>query len=196
MIDTVLSILYWFARPSIAAWAGAIATLAALFLAEPRRHMRRPLRFLRKAPRIVIVWLVIAWILSQLAGPGRGGAGTGGGRGETQGPGQASHAGGGNADLVLRLRFLPRDNEPKEAKDFICVLRTEWTDGAAQEKTVTGKDLIDFELNLRVALQQLRDRPGRVIIERIPYPGEGVLRRIRITLQQVWPDQLYEEVEP
>src|SRR5438067_642611 len=118
MIDTVLSILYWFARPSIAAWAGAVATLVALFLAEPRRHLRRPIRFLRKAPRILIVWLIIAWLLSQLAGPGQGGAGTGGGRGDSQGPGQQGRASGGNSELILRLRFLPGENQTKQAKDF------------------------------------------------------------------------------
>ena len=40
MFETFLSILYWFARPSIAAWAGAVATIVAVFLAEPRRPCR------------------------------------------------------------------------------------------------------------------------------------------------------------
>jgi len=194
-MDTFLGILYWFARPSIAAWAGAAATLAACFLAEPRRHIRRPLRFLRRAPRIIVVWLIIAWLLSQIGERGMGGSGHGGGKGQLQGAGsfQGSNASGDSA--VVRIRFLP-DETKQRARDFTCLVRLEPREGITREETIRANDLLQFEQQLLATLRQFSDRPGSVIVERRPYPGEGTLKRVHSLVERLWPDMVYEEIEP
>lgn len=195
MIDTLLGILYWFARPSIAAWAGAVATLAACFLAEPRRHLRRPFLFLRRAPRILIVWLIIAWLLSLLGARGLGGAGTGGGRGDAQGSGVFEGAAYAGSSAVVRIRFLP--GEVKErARDFECLVRLEPKEGITREEAVRAGDLLQFEQRLLSALRQIGERPGKVVVERRPYPGDGTLKRVHSLVLRLWPDMVYEEVEP
>lgn len=196
MLDTFLSILYWFARPSIAAWAGAVATVVAVFLAEPRRHLRRPLRFVGRIPRIILVWLIIAWCLSQLAGPGSGGAGKGGGKGDATGPWIHANTNYGDGGATLRIRFIPHPADQTRASDFICVLRRESDDGNADEKKIAADTLAGFEQQLNRALKQLNDRPSKVIVERRPHPGEGVLRLIHAQVEKVWPSLVYEEVEP
>lgn len=195
MIDTFLGILYWFARPSIAAWAGAAATLAACFLAEPRRHLRRPLRFLRRVPRILLVWLIIAWLLSQIGARGLGGSGHGGGKGDTQGAGIFQGTTTSASSAVVRIRFLP-DETMERARDFTCLVRLEPKEGITREETVRAGDLLQFEQQLTTTLRQLGDRPGRVIVERRPYPGDGVLKRIHSLVDHLWPDMVYEEIEP
>ena len=196
MFETFLSILYWFARPSIAAWAGAVATVVAVFLAEPRRHLRRPVRFLGRIPRIILVWLIIAWCLSQLAGPGTGGAGKGGGKGDVTGPWLHANTNYGGAGAILRIRFVSQPANRELASDFICLLRRESEDGQAEERKIAADTLSGFEQQLQRALKQLEDRPGKVIVERRPHPGEGVLRLIHAQVEKLWPRIIYEEVEP
>jgi hypothetical protein len=195
MIDTAMSVLYWFARPSIAGWAGSVATVLTLFLVEPRRHLRQPCKFLRRIPRIIIIWLIIAWILSQLAGRGSGGAGTGGGKGDATGP--WVHAGthlGGSA-LVVRIRFVAQDTNKSLPYDFMCLVRLE-AEKEAQERKIVADNLNDFDQQLLRLFKAVGERPGKVIVERQPSPGEGVLRLIRSKVEEVWPNLIYEEVEP
>lgn len=196
MIETFLSILYWFARPSIAAWAGAVATVVAVFLAEPRRHLRHPMRLIGRLPRIIIVWLIIAWILSQLAGRGTGGAGRGGGHGDTLGPWIHNSTTYGQDPNTVRIRFLPQPQKKELASDFICFVRLETGDGEAQERKLTADSLLDFEQQLERALKSMPERPGRVLVERQPSPGSGVLRLIHRVVAKTWPNLVYEEVEP
>jgi hypothetical protein len=196
MIDTLLGLVYWFARPSIAAWAGAVATLVACFLADPRRHIRRPIRFLRKVPRILIIWLIIAWLLSQLGPRGLGGGGTGGGKGESQGAGLYEGQNYGGTSTVVRIRFLPAETDTQLARDFTCLVRVEPREGITREQTVKAGDLLQFEQELQTALRHIGERPGKVIVERQPFPGEGALKRIHAVIHRVWPDLIYEEVEP
>lgn len=193
IFDTLLSVMYWFARPSIAAWAGAVATVVAVFLAEIRRNVRQPCRFLRRMPRILIIWLVVAWCLSQLAGRGLGGAGTGGGKGDAIGPWLHSHTAPGGDTLTIRLRFIPQKDNPDLASDFVCMVRLE-TESDAQESKVVGDTLAEFEQQLERTLKGISEPPGRVVVEKQPSPGEGVLRRIRIIVQKRWPDVPYAEV--
>lgn len=196
VIDTFLSILYWFARPSIAAWAGAVATVVAVFLAEPRRHLRHPMRLIGRIPRIIIVWLIIAWMLSQLAGRGTGGAGRGGGHGDTIGPWVHNNTSDGNEASTVRIRFIPQPGKKELASDFICIVRIETTGGETQERKLVGDTLLDFEQQLERALKGMPERPGRVIVEKQPNPGNGVLRIIHTLVQKIWPNLAYEEVEP
>ncbi|MFO0812152.1 MAG: hypothetical protein U0796_02975 [Gemmatales bacterium] len=196
MFETFLSILYWFARPSIAAWAGAVATVVAVFLAEPRRHLRAPLRFLGRIPRIIIVWLIIAFLLSQLAGRGAGGAGSGGGRGDTQGPWVFDKTSDGSAAYVVKIRFVAQPGKTELASDFLCIVRIETQDGVAEERKLMADTLADFEQQLERRLRSLSDRPSKLIVERMPYPGEGVLRLIHSQVEKIWPDLPYEEVAP
>ena len=188
--------MYWFARPSIAAWAGATATIVACFLFEPRRHLRHPLRFLARVPRLVIIWLIIAWILSQLAGRGLGGAGRGGGFGDTIGFGTFSGTTFGGSAASLRLRFLPQESNRHLAVDFTCLVRLEEPDGQTMERKLTAETLFDFEQQLERFFQSLPERPGRMMVEKQPAPGEGVLRRIRSLVERHWPSMLYEELDP
>jgi hypothetical protein len=196
LFDTLLSILYWFARPSIAAWAGAVATVIAVFLAEPRRHLRRPMKFLGRIPRIIIIWLIIAWILSQLAGLGSGGAGKGGGQGDAAGSWIHANTNYGGAGGTLRIRFVPQPAKKELARDFVCLVRLESPDGEAQERKVSAENLLGFEQQLQRVFKELAERPGKVIVERQPSPGEGVLRIIHSQVEKVWPNLIYEEVEP
>jgi hypothetical protein len=196
MIETILGVLWWFARPSIAAWAGAVATLVACFFADFRRHSRRPIRFLRRAPRILIIWLIIAWLLSQIGPRGLGGAGTGGGKGDNQGAGFAEGVNYGGSAAVVRIRFLPNDAAKERARDFTCLVRLEPKEGITQEETIRAGDLLQFEQQLLTTLRQFPDRPGRVIVERRPFPGDGVLKRVHSLVNRQWPDMIYEEIEP
>lgn len=196
MFETFLSILYWFARPSIAAWAGAVATVVAVFLAEPRRHLRRPMKFLGRIPRIILVWLIIAWILSQLAGRGSGGAGNGGGQGDTAGSWIHANTNYGGPGVTVRIRFVPQNDKRELAVDFACIIRLETTEGEAQEHKIVGGNLAGFEQQLQRALKELPDRPAKVIVERRPDPGQGVLHLIHAQVEKVWPSLIYEEVEP
>lgn len=196
MFDTFLSILYWFARPSIAAWAGAVATVVAVFLAEPRRHLRRPMKFLGRIPRIILVWLIIAWILSQLAGRGSGGAGKGGGHGDATGSWIHANTNYGGSGAVVRIRFVPQAGDKQLARDFTCIVRWETDDGQAEERKISADTLNGFELQLARALKEMTERPGKLIVERRPSPGEGVLRLIHAQVEKVWPNLIYEEVDP
>lgn len=196
MFDTFLSILYWFARPSIAAWAGAVATVVAVFLAEPRRHLRRPIKFLGRIPRIILVWLIIAWILSQLAGRGTGGAGKGGGQGDTFGSWVHANTNYGGSGVTVRIRFVPREDQKELARDFICLIRLESAEGDAQEQKIVADNLAGFQQQVHRAFKELSERPGKVIVERRPSPGEGVLRLIHSQVEKLWPSLIYEEVEP
>jgi hypothetical protein len=196
VLDTFLAILYWFARPSIAAWAGAIATVIAIFLAEPRRHLRAPMRFLGRIPRVIVIWLIIAFLLSQLAGRGAGGAGTGGGRGDTQGPWVFDKTSDGSAAYLVKIRFIAQPGKSQLASDFVCIVRIETQDGVAEERKLMADSLADFEQQLERRLKSLSDRPARVIVERVPYPGEGLLQLLHRKVESIWPGQPYEEVEP
>lgn len=196
MFDTLLSILYWFARPSIAAWAGAVATVVAVFLAEPRRHLRRPIKFLGRIPRIIIIWLIIAWLLSQLAGRGSGGAGKGGGHGDVTGAWIHANTNYGGNKALVRIRFIPQDDKRELARDFTCVVRWESDDGMTEERTVHAESLAGYEQQLLRALKELNERPVKVVVERRPSPGEGVLRIVHSHIEKVWPNLIYEEVEP
>lgn len=196
MFDTLLSILYWFARPSIAAWAGAVATVVAVFLAEPRRHLRRPMKFLGRIPRIIIIWLIIAWILSQLAGRGSGGMGKGGGQGDATGSWLHANTNYGGSGVTVRIRFLPQAERKDLARDFVSLVRLESTEGEAQERKISADNLLGFEQQLQRLFKELPERPGRVIVERQPSPGDGVLRIIHSQVEKAWPNLIYEEVEP
>ena len=196
MFDTFLSILYRFARPSIAAWAGAVATIVAVFLAEPRRHLRRPMKFLGRIPRIILAWLIIAWILSQLAGRGAGGAGKGGGQGDATGSWIHANTNYGGAGGTVRIRFMPAADQKELARDFTCLIRLEAAEGNAQEHKIVAENLAGFEQQLQRAFKELSDRPGKVIVEKRPSPGDGVLRLIHAQVEKAWPSLIYEEVEP
>ncbi len=196
MIDWLLSVMYWFARPSIAAWAGATATIVACFLLEPRRNLRHPLRFLSRVPRVVIVWLIFAWILSQLAGRGMGGAGRGGGMGDAFGNWVYSGTTYGGSAASVRIRFLQQPENKTLAASFVCFVRLEEADGQTVEKKIAGDTLLDFEQQLERVLKSLSDRPARVLVEKQPAPGEGVLRLIHSKVERLWPSMIYEEVEP
>lgn len=196
MLETLLSVLYWFARPSIAAWAGAIATVVAVFLAEPRRHLRRPMKFLGRIPRIILVWLIIAWILSQLAGPGSGGVGKGGGHGDSTGSWMHANTNYGGSGATIRLRFVPKETQKEIAQDFTCVVRLETQEGEAQERRITAETLAGFEQQLLRLFKELDERPGKFVVERRPTPGDGILRLIHSQVEKIWPNLIYEEVEP
>ena len=154
------------------------------------------MKFLGRIPRIIIIWLIIAWILSQLAGRGSGGAGKGGGQGDSTGSWLHANTNYGGGGGTIRIRFLPQPDRKELARDFVCVVRLELPEGEAQERKISADNLLGFEQQLQRVLKELAERPGKVIVERQPSPGDGVLRLIHAQVEKAWPNLIYEEVEP
>jgi hypothetical protein len=193
---------HWLTTPSVIPWVGAIlAVLAAL--AVTGRAWFKDLRLLPlRILAVAALWLLGVGLLavllpkpepvpspsspSQQAPP------------PTTGPAPVVMVGGQlpsglSSNTILAIHFVPSEGDARVARDFACDLLL--LSGTAPEKIeVRGQNMAEFE---KLLVQNLRrvtvptdfKEPGAIIF-RVPFPGEGVLRRVREKVQHVLPEVL------
>jgi uncharacterized SAM-binding protein YcdF (DUF218 family) len=192
---------HWLTAPSVIPWIGAIlAALAAL--AVTGRAWFKDLRFLPvRLLGVAAVWLLGIGLLAALlpkpepvpspSPPSQ------------QAPPPSTESAqvvivtggqlpsGLSSNTILAIHFLPSEGDARVARDFACDLLL--LGGTAPENIeVRGQNMAEFE---KLLVQQLRrvtvpadfKEPGAVIF-RVPFPGEGVLRRVREKVQHVLPE--------
>lgn len=186
MIDFFINLGNWFIRPSVAAWAGAVAAIIAAMTIEPRTWRRRPLRAVKRAVRVALIWLIIAFLLTKWLPPGLGGKGTGGGQGDNTGSSL------GNLDwneplLIdarLSIQFRPMVSDPSRATDFACELYFQATGRQPIRHSVEAGNMDQFAQQFRERLNHFPKTQNLAVeIVANPFPGNGVLRKLQTILQ-------------
>jgi hypothetical protein len=199
-------LLGWLISPSMLPCAGAVAAVIAALTVEPKTWLKSPLKSVGRALRVAAIWLVIAWMLSSAA---RLGSGRGGGEGEEDGsetgktngntlavppinvvPGQFPSGTPEHVDLVVS--FVPSPGNGLVAQDFSCDLLHKGMDKKATKTEIRARDMQEFD---KLLVQQFRDlkgpeapKPLTVLIKRMPFPGENVMRRVADKARAVLPN--------
>jgi len=210
----------WFTSPSIIPWAGAVAAfIAALTCEQERWLIRRPTR-VGRALWVAAVWLLIAWGLSSMVqwghkngGDGQGNSGStptgrtpeepSSGSSQTNPPGgsEPGTCNGWPPDVSetvrLIVRFVSLESNSAQARKFFCRLLLK---GEGKSIDIQGKDMEEFRKRLAEQLRKVTlpqaDKPPTVLIERDPFPGENVLRRVKDMVQETFPNATVEFVDP
>lgn len=189
-------LLTWLTSPSIVPWAGVVAAIIAALTVEPKTWLKPPLKSVKRALIVAVVFLIVAWMLSSSARPGSGrgsgeGDGNDSGTGKTNGntpvtppitvvPGQFPSSTPEHIDLVIS--FVPSAANQSVAQEFACDLLHKGTEKKVTKIKIRGRDMHEFD---KLLVEQLRNlnlpkAPKRltVLIKRSPFPGENVVRRV------------------
>jgi hypothetical protein len=200
-----VSLWAWLTTPAVLPWAGGVAAIVAAMTVQTKTWLQSPRASLERAVRVATVWLLVAWLLSigGHLGAGRGsgtegeGPGLGSGKGERTVPatplvsvGPGTLPAGTAANVVLLIRFVPAVTNQASAKYFSCdLIRKAAEKGPKIELRARNGD--EFA---RLLGQQLRELSWPPDVERpvvrilkTPWPGEGVLRRVREQVLTVLP---------
>jgi len=184
----------WFSGAHLIPWVGLLAVVLAAATLAPRTWLKSPRLALGRTLQVAGIWLALV-VLVSLLGPREPQAPTGPAAGtENQGttpeilPVVGSFPAGISASVVLVIRFLPLSPESTVARDFCCDVFPR--NGAPLP--VRASNMEGFEKQLVAVLRRVslpRDVPQpEVSIQRNPYPGEGVLRKVGQKVRSVFPD--------
>lgn len=199
----------WLTGPSVRPMFGALAAIVAALTIDPANWLR-PLRALRRALQVVIVWLVAIWLFGMIpfangegygweGGRGSGGTGKerGSGPGEVKGdrpsrPGVTVLGGtfpSGLAENVLvQVQFVPLATDPLTPREYACdVLVRE----GGKNVQIRAGSMRQFEEDLVAVLREVvvpeTLRQPVASVKRTPNPGEGTLRRVEGAIRRTLP---------
>lgn len=199
---SMVDVMTWLTRPSIALWAGVVAAIVAAMTIEPKTWFQSPAKSVRRASQVAVVWLVVASALCLVESVG-GKHGTGGkgqaensndGTGSSTPPvvavaGQFPPGAPDNADLVIR--FVPSRANQRLAQSFSCDLFYQAADKDTMRIEIRARNMNEFE---KLLVRQLRDLKSAQVaagptvqIARSPFPGENVVRKVRDQIRAACP---------
>lgn len=188
----------WLIAPSVVGWIGAVAAIVAALATSPKTWLRSPATILIRAFSTAVIWLIVAWALGMaIQKSGQPSAEQGGGANVVQ-PDRTPEARlippdefpADDENVVLVIQFVPSSADAGVAQDFACDLVYKSPE-SLQKIEIRADDMTQFETSLVAQLRGLTladvDRPTAKI-PRTPFPGNGILQKVRQKVLRVFPD--------
>src|SRR5262245_13321507 len=187
----------WATAPSVIVWVGALAALAAAFAMNARSWLKSPRWLPLRLLGTVGVWVGVVTLITLVGQP----AASESVKPQSAPPqplpptetvvvaaGQAPA--GLPANVVLLVQFIPTEGDARVARDFACDLLL--LGGSTPEKVeIRAQNMTEFEKHLVQQLRRLsvpaEQKEPAAILVRVPFPGEGLLRRVKQKVESVLP---------
>jgi hypothetical protein len=188
----ILQLWSWLTTPAIFPWLGAFAAILAALSVDTRHWLREPTKFLIRALRVAVIWLLAAWLLS---------AAWGSASGRSQGGSQAAMPLPPPVVVIrpsvrdmpettdVLVEFLPRSaGDPTTAEEFCCRLLYKNSQGQTEQMECRVGNMAEFDASLKEAFRRAtRASNPNVRIISSPSPGTGVLLRVEQIIDATLP---------